>query len=217
MTDDYEDEEKPNRRRLKYSKAEVEAMSANGRTPSFDSRGSIRGFRSRPGAPTVGSSLYNDADKPGMGGGLTQNSVWNNTFRRPTFTPQVQTVANSVPLDGGGINLSAQAPQESGFSFGAGAADSIFNDVVAKSTSYLTGNGITPPAPPRAFGSVTAPTAAGVIRGPVQYGDKITTKYGSGSVASPMDFSRDLSTNGIIALLHSRRVAAGFARSCVGA
>lgn len=66
-----------------------------GRTPSFDARGNVRGFRSRPGAPQA-------TPPQGLGGGSNAMgaSSWVNTFRNTGPAIQRQALTERVQIPG---------------------------------------------------------------------------------------------------------------------
>jgi hypothetical protein len=66
-------------------------MADEGRRPSFDSAGNVRGYRSRPGAPTVGGGGFG---VPGMAtpGNATPQDAWNSFFHKPAPAPSPQPV-----------------------------------------------------------------------------------------------------------------------------
>lgn len=74
---------------------------SQGRTPSFDARGNIRGFRSRPGAPPA-EPPQGLGPPPGAGSGTNAMSAssWVNTFRNTGPAIQRQALAERVQMPG---------------------------------------------------------------------------------------------------------------------
>lgn len=69
-------------------------MAAQGRAPSFDSEGNVRGFRSKPGATSSPRDTANIGIPSNFGGGLTPDSQWNAFFDK---TPRGGTSEPIIP------------------------------------------------------------------------------------------------------------------------
>lgn len=130
-----------------------------GRTPSFDARGNVRGFRSRPGAPPA-TPPQGLGPPPGAGSGTNAMSAssWVNTFRNTGPAMQRQAIAERL-----------QMPGMSGTDIFRGISQQIVNEFMpqtpsAQSLNASSGSFNNPFSAPfsdplRAFG-LSTPTAA---------------------------------------------------------
>lgn len=125
-----------------------EYMLSQGRTPSFNSRGQIRGFRSRPGAPPAEVKSGLESGSNAMGA-----SSWVNTFRNTGPAVQRQALTERV-----------QIPGMTGTQMFSGISQPIIDHFMSQSRSANAAATFTNPLsapfadPLRAFG-MPAPTA----------------------------------------------------------
>lgn len=183
----------------RFDRDAVERMAAEGRRPSYDSAGNVRGFRTKPGAT---SSIYN---RPGSGPreetehpytGLTNEADWRAKFPKappvasaPAAEGSMTTDPTQMPPPGSfseqdarlgalGYKLSPEGPAD------AGAMASLsprpftqprnpLHEAVARHKQYLESQRAAQPAPYlRQSAEVT----------PLGMRKRIVTPYGTGSV-----------------------------------
>lgn len=105
----------------RFNRDDVERMAAEGRRPSYDSAGNVRGFRTKPGAT---QSIYN---RPGSGPreatedpytGLTNEADWRAKGLNPYFkpTPTAPPVASAPAAEGAMTTDPTQMPPPGSFS-----------------------------------------------------------------------------------------------------
>lgn len=144
-------------------------MAEDGRRPSYDADGEIRGYRSRPGAPQavpqVGLTSSSNA---------TPQDAWDRTFRRgssvmpPTpvagqpeqapwgsspsaWTPPPSSLTPEGPADSSGMASIAPRP----FTTPRPSADSLLNETASAHSAYL---GAAPSSAPRGTDGWVSPT-----------------------------------------------------------
>jgi hypothetical protein len=79
----------------RYDDTDVERMAAEGRKPSYDPRGNVRGFRSKPGAPMADTSSNIPMSGPPKAieaPSLTPKGIWSKMF-----TPQLGNARTGQP------------------------------------------------------------------------------------------------------------------------
>ncbi len=148
------------------SAVELAARAAEGRRPSYDSSGHIRGFRSRPGAPTAQPLEFGMANVSGATN-ATPMDAWNRFFHKtptpatpppaapaPFITPPPSNLAPVVPPDTTGMDSTTPRP----YTTPQVSADAIYGQAAQGHADYLG------------------------IPGASRVGNTITSQYGTGSV-----------------------------------
>jgi hypothetical protein len=160
----------------RYTEEDVQSMELKGRSPSYDARGSIRGFRSRPGAP-----LAKQDSMTGLGIAYGPNdtrrqNAWDAFFGKTASAPATPSdPADPSPPpatpaeDYMGADLSAlpSAPPVS--------PQSRLQTTIDGQTSWLTRNGLTPQAP-----SYIPPPSTTMAASPTR---NFRSRYGTASVS----------------------------------
>lgn len=121
--------------RPSVSEDEITAMTAQGRSPAYNSQGKVYGFNSRAGAPL---SLLDTMHGLGIAGDIgtsEHDAAWNAWFHK-TSSPSKSTTSAFDPNDDSGIQQGINPHVDP-----VGAS-------IANNSNWLKSNGITTPLPP---------------------------------------------------------------------
>lgn len=137
-----------------------------GRRPSYDITGRIRGFRSRPGAPTVQPQQFGVTNIQGATN-ATPMDAWNRFFHKtpapatpsPFITPPPSNLAPVVPPDASGMAGTITRPYTTPQVTSPSTPESIYGQAAQGHADYL---GI--PGASRIGNTITSPYGTGSVR-----------------------------------------------------
>lgn len=145
----------------------VEEMAAAGRRPSYDSKGSVRGFRSRPGAPHSEQDTMTNLGVAGDVNSPDRATAWSAFFKPPApmAAPGVPPPVVTPPGDYMGADLSALPPT---------MPQQHITSAIAGNTDWMKRNGL--PVPPQPS---VIPTGGAAQPGAFNY----RSRFGTASVS----------------------------------
>lgn len=121
-------------------------MEEQGRQPSFNSAGEIRGYRSRPGAPNVSDSGFGVSSLTSGSGGTPQDA-WDSFFNKGakpaqapiSVPPSNVSLAPETPQDASGMASTLSRP----YSAASAAPSALYAEAAKSHQGYLQNTGMT--------------------------------------------------------------------------